>query len=51
MYSVRTDLAIERRDIYESENNKTITGVRVEEENSEDIKITTVHIENEEGKE
>ncbi|WP_055071281.1 GPR endopeptidase [Clostridium massiliamazoniense] len=49
MYNVRTDLAIERRDIYESENNKTITGVKVEEESSEDIKITTVHIENEEG--
>lgn len=49
MYNVRTDLAIERRDIYESENNKTITGVTIEEESSEDIKITTVHIENEEG--
>lgn len=49
MYNVRTDLAIERRDIYESENNKTITGVKIEEESSEDIKITTVHIENEEG--
>lgn len=49
MYSVRTDLAIERRDIYESENKKTITGVRVEDEEYDDVKVTTVHIENEEG--
>lgn len=49
MYSVRTDLAIERRDIYESENKKTITGVRVEDEDYDDVKVTTVHIENEEG--
>lgn len=49
MHSVRTDLAIERRDIYESENKKTITGVRVEDEDYDDVKVTTVHIENEEG--
>lgn len=49
MYSVRTDLAIERRDIYESENEKTIIGVGVKEEDFDEIKVTTVHIENEEG--
>ncbi|MGL5615382.1 MAG: GPR endopeptidase [Sarcina sp.] len=49
MYTFRTDLAIERRDIYEKESKEALTGVTIEEEQLEDIKVTTVHIENEEG--
>ncbi|SKA75541.1 spore protease [Clostridium sp. USBA 49] len=49
MRDVRTDLAIEAKEIYQNENGGEIPGVEVYEENDEDIKITKVKIINEEG--
>ena len=52
MINVRTDLAIEARDMYTKENKRELDGVIVEEEKEDDIKITTVTIESDEaGKE
>ena len=47
----RTDMAIERRDLYKSANNieNEINGVECEEEQKDDIKITRVKITNELG--
>ena len=49
MISVRTDLAIEARDMYTQENKRELDGVIVDEEKEEDIKITTVTIESDEA--
>lgn len=52
MINVRTDLAIEARDMYTEENKRELDGVIVDEEREDDIKITTVTIESDEaGKE
>ena len=47
----RTDLALERRDLYRKANNikDEIPGIETQEEEKEDIKITRVKITNEEG--
>jgi len=44
MFSIRTDLAIEERDIYKSSKNMEVPGVSVEEKQYEGIKITKVKI-------
>lgn len=51
MYNFRTDLALERRDIYKKINNlKEIDGVESTEENiDENIKVSRVEIKNENG--
>lgn len=49
MISVRTDLAIEARDMYTEENKRELDGVIVDEEKEDDIKITTVTIESDEA--
>ena len=47
----RTDLALERRDLYRKANNikDEIPGIETQEEEKEDIKVTRVKITNEEG--
>ena len=50
MYNVRTDLAVESREIYKHRYNREIDGVVFEEKTvEEDIKVTNVDILNEEG--
>ena len=49
MINVRTDLAIEARDMYTKENKRELDGVVVDEENEGEIKITTVTIESDEA--
>lgn len=49
MFNVRTDLALETREIYKSEFGKEVDGLLVEEKEINDIKITTVDIINEQG--
>lgn len=50
MISVRTDLAVEAREIYQKQNSRSdIPGVRVEEYSEGDINITDVLIENDKG--
>lgn len=51
MYNFRTDLAVERNDIYKRVNNiqNEIDGVKIENESQEDIEISRVRIINEEG--
>ena len=51
MYNFRTDLALERRDIYQKQNKlKEIEGIEsTEEEISENIKVSRVKITNENG--
>lgn len=51
MFNVRTDLALETREIYKSEFCKEVDGVVVEEKEEEDIKITTVDIVDKTGEE
>lgn len=53
MYNFRTDLALERRDIYQKVNNlKEIDGVEsTEEEINENIKVSKVKITNQKGEE
>ena len=43
MISIRTDLAIEAKQAYTEENKRELDGVRVDEENDGDIKVTTVY--------
>ncbi len=47
----RTDMAVERRDLYRKANQieEEIDGVQCEEEELEDIKVTRVNITNENG--
>lgn len=51
MFNFRTDMAVERTDVYKKVNNiqKDIDGIEVEEESQEDIEISRVKIINEEG--
>jgi spore protease len=49
MISVRTDLAVEAKEIYSKRNNGQIPGVEVEEKSEGEIKITDVKIINEVG--
>lgn len=49
MINVRTDLAIEAKDMYTQENKTELDGVIVDEEKEGDIKITTVTIESDEA--
>lgn len=49
MKNIRTDLAIEAKEIYQKESNGNIAGVEVEEYSEEDIKVTNVKIVNEIG--
>ncbi|MBC2579259.1 GPR endopeptidase [Clostridium sp. DJ247] len=49
MISIRTDLAVEAKEIYQKENNGDISGVEVEESQEGDIKITSVKITNDIG--
>ena len=51
MFNVRTDLALETREIYKSEFGKEVDGLLVEEREEHDIKITTVDIVDEKGEE
>ena len=44
MISVRTDLAVEAKEIYSAENNGEMPGIEVEEYNEGDIKVTDVKI-------
>ena len=50
-FSFRTDLAVETRDAYKKAQNSDVPGVLTEEENIDDVKITRVKIETEEGAE
>ncbi|MEW8956474.1 GPR endopeptidase [Clostridium sp.] len=49
MFSIRTDLALETREMYVKSNNKESDGVEVIEREENDIKISTVKIINETG--
>lgn len=50
MFNIRTDLAIEAKEIYAKENKKsTIDGVIVKNSEEDDVKITRVDIKNDEG--
>lgn len=50
MFQVRTDLAIENRELYQEENKREVPGVEVEKEDEENYTITRVKILNETGK-
>lgn len=49
MFIIRTDLAVEAKEIYEKQNNGNIQGVEVEEDKQGEIKVTTVKITNDIG--
>lgn len=50
MFSVRTDLAVEVRELYKKDSGREVPGVKVDVDNEEDgINITTVKVENNEG--
>ena len=50
MFNIRTDLAIENREIYKKENNCEVPGVEVYvDENDFDIKVTTVKVVSKDG--
>lgn len=49
MFSIRTDLAIEAKEIYEQTSKNKIPGVKIQNRNDGDIKITEVVVETEEG--
>lgn len=51
MYNFRTDLAVERTDIYKEQNNikSNVDGIEVEEEEKLGVKIARVNITNENG--
>ncbi len=53
MYNFRTDLAVERADIFRKNNNviDNIDGIEINVEESENVKITNVEVTNENGKE
>lgn len=51
MINVRTDLAIESREIYKEENKEEADGVLIEEEEIEGTVVTTVKVTNKEGAE
>lgn len=49
MFNVRTDLAIEAREMYTKEHKSEIDGVIVSEENKNNIKVTKVEVTTEDG--
>ncbi|NMM61960.1 GPR endopeptidase [Clostridium sp. P21] len=49
MFNIRTDLAVEAKEIYKQENNGEMSGVEVEEEYVDDIKTTIVKVVNDVG--
>lgn len=49
MINVRTDLAIEARELYKQVHKREVDGVVVEEHDNDDIKVVTVHVKNEDG--
>ncbi|TDT51113.1 GPR endopeptidase [Fonticella tunisiensis] len=49
MFSIRTDLAVEAREIYQKENGKEVPGVVVDVNEDDGIRVTTVKIEDEMG--
>ena len=49
MSSIRTDLALEAKEIYEGKEEKTVPGVIVDKDGDDDIRITRVKIESEES--
>lgn len=49
MISIRTDLAIEAKEICEKDSKGNIPGVEIEEDKDGDIKVSTVRIINEQG--
>lgn len=49
MSNVRTDLAVEAKEIYEKQNSKKLQGVSVDERTEGEIKITNVKILDEQG--
>ncbi|SHI38333.1 spore protease [Clostridium cavendishii DSM 21758] len=49
MFNVRTDLAVEAREIYKSKFNREIDGVVIEERKQDDINITKVDVISEDG--
>lgn len=51
MFSVRTDLAVEAKELYEKSNNTSIPGVRINEYSEGEIKVTDVIILDEAGEE
>lgn len=51
MIEIRTDLAIENRELYQERNNQEVPGVEVEEEKGEDYIITRVKVLDEKGAE
>lgn len=46
---IRTDLAVEAKEIYEKENNKHMPGVSLTSRTKDEIKITTVNVQTEQG--
>lgn len=51
MFQVRTDLAVEARELYKESNNMEVSGVEVEKKEEENYSITRVKILNESGAE
>ncbi|MPQ42258.1 GPR endopeptidase [Clostridium tarantellae] len=49
MFDVRTDLAVETREMYKSKFNREIDGVIVEEREMDDVKVTNVDVIDENG--
>ncbi|MGL4452529.1 MAG: GPR endopeptidase [Sarcina sp.] len=49
MFNVRTDLAVEKRELYEKRFKREIDGIIIEEEHIDDVKVTTVDIINDDG--
>ncbi|AOY77575.1 GPR endopeptidase [Clostridium formicaceticum] len=49
MFQVRTDLALEVRELYQEEKQQEIPGVAVDQENLENVTITRVEVLDEEG--
>jgi len=49
MTSIRTDLALEAKELHESKSKESIPGVKVDTDGDKDIKITRVRIEDETG--
>ncbi|WP_026893698.1 GPR endopeptidase [Clostridiisalibacter paucivorans] len=50
MYNIRTDLAIETRELYREQTNEEVPGVKVERKEEEDYVITRVKVLDESGK-
>ena len=51
MISVRTDLAVEAKDLYQEENNGEMPGIEVDEYDEGDIKVTNVKVVSDIGEE